>query len=88
MRRFVPLVVVLVAGCASSAARDPRPDPGAPLATGEFLHFVSFGGYDSAETVRSGGQCAVYADWVRIDSENGQFWIPRDSLSFIQLEPK
>jgi hypothetical protein len=88
MRRFALLAVVLVAGCASSPRTDPRPDPGTPLATGEFVHFVSFGGNDSAENVRIGGRCAVYAEWVRIDSETGQFWIPRDSLSFIELKPE
>jgi len=59
MRRFALCFVVLLAGCASSAVKVPQPDPGTPLATEEFLHFVSFGGYDSSEKVRSGGQRAV-----------------------------
>jgi hypothetical protein len=88
MRRFVPLVAVVVAGCATSPRMDSQPDPGAPLAAGEFLRYVSLGGYDSSQNVRSGGQCAIYADWVKIDSENGQLWVPRDSLSFIWIKPK
>lgn len=82
MRRFIPLAAVLVAGCAStSRAAD------VPLSAGVFRRFASIGGNPEPSEYR-GGQCTIYPEWVKIENEHGQFWVPRTSLSWIEIAPK
>ncbi len=82
MRRLVPLVALLVAGCVSQ----PRAAD-TPLASGTLIRFVSYAGYES-EAVYRGAQCTIFPEWVRIENEKEQLWVPRTSLSGIQIAPK
>ena len=88
MRRFVPLVAVLIAGCASSAGRDAQRVADPPLATGQFHRLAWYGGGEAESGAWRGGRCSIFTEWVSIDSPDGEVWIPRASLGFIELKGK
>lgn len=83
MRRLVPLLAVLVAGCATAGSSPPN----TLLATGALRQFASYGGNPEPGEYR-GGQCSIYSEWVKIENADGQLWVPRTSLSWIEITPK
>lgn len=86
------VAALLLSACSSFTGLGTRRDATAPLVSGVLKSIASdnpsiAGGLLWSGTVKAGARCTIYESWIRIDASDEVIWIPRESVTHLELEP-